>query len=232
MNAALLFDLDGTLVDTDHLHIAAFNEVLAGHGIQLDRADYVKRVMGRANAAIAAELLPALPTAEAMRLLAEKEEAYRSLTRRLAEAAPQPGAGLTPIAGLISLLDWADARGIRSAVVTNAPRRNADLVLAALRLADRFATIVIADELPEMKPHPLPYLTALERLGAAASQSVVFEDSPSGIVAGSRAGLPVLGLMTTLSEAALVDAGATFAIADFHDSRIRPFVAGRQPAIA
>lgn len=230
MSAALLFDLDGTLVDTDDLHIAAFNQILARHGVSLGKAAYVRRVMGRANADIAAELLPDLPTAEAMRLLEEKEEAYRDHTRRLADAAPRAGSGLTPIAGLTSLLDWADARGIRSAVVTNAPRRNADLVLAALRLTDRFAAIVIADELPAMKPHPLPYLTALQRLGAAASQSVVFEDSPSGIMAGSRAGLPVLGLMTTLSEAALVEAGATLAIADYHDSRIRPLIAGRQSA--
>jgi HAD superfamily hydrolase (TIGR01509 family) len=232
MNAALLFDLDGTLVDTDDLHIAAFNQVLARHGVSLGKAAYVRRVMGRANAAIAAELLPDLPPAEAMRLLAEKEEAYRDHARRRADAAPGPGAGLAPIAGLVALLDWADAQGIRSAVVTNAPRRNADLVLSALRLADRFAAIVIADELPEMKPHPLPYLTALERLGADASRSVVFEDSPSGITAGNRAGMPVLGLMTALSEAALTDAGAALAIADYCDSRIRPFIVRRQSASA
>lgn len=216
MTAALLFDLDGTLVDTDHLHLAAFNQALAGHGVDLGREEYSQRVMGKSNLAIAAALIPDVPIAEAMQLLDEKERTYRAMVREL-----------SPIAGLLSLLDWADQQGIPSAVVTNAPRPNADLVLAALNLRGRFKELVIADELPEMKPHPLPYLTGLRLLGAVAEHSLVFEDSPSGILAGSRAGMPVMGLKTSLNEAALLDAGATMAIADYDDPRLRPFIAGR-----
>lgn len=216
MTAALLFDLDGTLVDTDHLHLAAFNQVLAGHGVDLGREEYSRLVMGKSNVAIAAALIPDVPMAEAALLLAEKERAYRAMVRDLA-----------PLPGLLPLLDWAEAEGIPCAVVTNAPRPNADLVLDALGLRPRFRALVIADELPEMKPHPLPYLTGLKHLGALAERSVVFEDSPSGILAGSRAGMPVMGLKTSLDETALLDAGATLAIADYHDPRLRPFITAR-----
>jgi HAD superfamily hydrolase (TIGR01509 family) len=216
MTAALLFDLDGTLVDTDHLHLAAFNQVLAGHGVDLGREEYSRQVMGKSNLAIAAALLPDVPLAEAAHLLGEKERAYRAMVRDLA-----------PLPGLLALLDWAAGLDLPCAVVTHAPRANADLVLDALGLRARFRALVIADELPEMKPHPLPYLTGLAELGARAERSVVFEDSPSGILAGSRAGMPVMGLKTSLDEAALLDAGATLAIQNYEDPRLRPFITAR-----
>src|SRR5690606_29725078 len=124
--------------------------------------EYTARVMGKPNVAIAAELVPDVPMAEAKLLLDAKEETYRALTRALG-----PGE-LTPIAGLVPLLDWAASENLRCAVVTNAPRDNAELVLAALDLTARFRELIIADELAEMKPHPLPYLTGLTRLGATA----------------------------------------------------------------
>jgi HAD superfamily hydrolase (TIGR01509 family) len=220
MTAALLFDLDGTLVDTDHLHLAAFNHVFGRFGVAMDRGAYTQRVMGKANLAIAAALVPDLPVPEAVVLLDEKERIYRDLVR-----------DLSPIEGLVDLLDWAEGHGLPCGVVTNAPRANADLVLRALKLRARFQEVIIADELPEMKPHPLPYLTALERLGAKAAHSVVFEDSPSGIAAGSRAGMPVFGLMTSMTEAALIDAGAALAIADYRDGRVRGFIASRRGSL-
>lgn len=221
MTAALLFDLDGTLADTDHLHLAAFNDVLAPYGVALDRESYARRVMGKANRDIARELVPHLPLTEAMPLLDRKEAAYRRQCQELATGE------LVPIAGLCDLLDWAAARRISSAVVTNAPRANAELVLHALGIASRFQTLVIAGELAEMKPHPLPYLTALAELGADAARSVVFEDSPSGISAGSGAGMPVVGLMTTLSADALLGAGATLAVRDYRDPRLMDFLMAR-----
>ena len=221
MSAALLFDLDGTLADTDHLHLAAFNEVMAPYGINLTRDAYARRVMGKANKNIARELVPEMPLDKAMRLLDAKEAVYRSHTRKLA-----PG-DLAPIAGLGDLLDWAAAQAIPAAVVTNAPPANAELVLEALGLTARFHGLIIASELAEMKPHPLPYLTALQQLGAEAAQSIVFEDSPSGISAGSAAGMPVVGLMTTLGADALITAGATRAIRDYEDPGLLTFIAAR-----
>lgn len=219
MTAALLFDLDGTLVDTDHLHLDAFNLLFAEHGFQVDRPTYTAKIMGKPNSGIAETFLPHLARDAALTLLARKEEAYRSMVGDLA-----------PIAGLTELLDWADAEGIPCGVVTNAPRANAELVLDGLGLAHRFETLVIGDELAQAKPHPLPYLTGLERLGALPAQSVAFEDSPSGMQAALGAGLTLVGLATSLPPDTMQGHGAHLAVKDYHDPRVRALIAQRLAA--
>jgi HAD superfamily hydrolase (TIGR01509 family) len=216
MTAALLFDLDGTLVDTDHLHHEAINRIFAEHGFQIDRPTYTARVMGQPNHGIAEAFLPHLSPADGAAVLARKEAVYRSLV-----------GPLTPIAGLVDLLDWAEARGIPCCVVTNAPRVNAELVLGGLGLTERFETLVISDELAEMKPHPLPYLTGLERLGARAARSVAFEDSSSGMRAALGAGLSLVGMATSLPPQSLLQEGAHLAVKDYNDPRLRTFIEDR-----
>ena len=209
MTSALLFDLDGTLVDSDAEHLVAFQRVFAPHGISLDKAEYVTKIMGASNEMIGREFLPHLTPQAREETLAAKEAAYRE------------GVGaLEAIAGASALLDFADAKGLSRAVVTNAPRANADVVLRAIGLDDRLPIRVIGAELPRSKPDPLPYLTALERTGARAEHSLAFEDSLSGVLAAVAAGLAVVGLATSLDAARLMSVGAVFAVADFTDPRI------------
>src|SRR5580704_8272488 len=105
MSSALLFDLDGTLVDSDAEHLAAFQRVFAPHGVALERADYVAKIMGASNEMIGRAFLPHLPPDQREAALAAKEAAYRD------------GLGeLKPIAGVAALLDYADARGLPRAV--------------------------------------------------------------------------------------------------------------------
>jgi beta-phosphoglucomutase-like phosphatase (HAD superfamily) len=118
---------------------------------------------------------------------------------------------------LPALLSWATQHGIRTAVVTNAPRANAEAMLGALGLLQRFETLVIGDELARGKPDPLPYRTALDRLGRKAEHALAFEDSRSGVQSASRAGIPTIGMTTGLDETTLRAAGAIAAIADFRD---------------
>jgi HAD superfamily hydrolase (TIGR01509 family) len=209
MKTALLFDLDGTLVDSDAEHLVAFQRVLAPHGIKLDRSEYAANIMGASNAMIARRYLAHLSPLEQAAALDAKEAAYRDNLR-----------DLEPILGALVLLDFADRRGLKRAVVTNAPRANAEKVLAALGIGRRLPILVIGGELARSKPDPLPYLTALERTGAQAAHSVAFEDSLSGVRAAAAADLAVVGMTTTLDGAALIEAGATFAARDFTDPRI------------
>src|ERR1700733_4357298 len=219
MTSALLFDLDGTLVDTDAEHLAAFQRVFAPHGVVLDRAEYVASIMGASNEMIGEKFLPHLPDDLREQTLAAKEQAYRD------------GLGdLEPIAGVAALLDWADAKGLSRAVVTNAPRANAELVLAAIGLAERLPIRVIGGELGRSKPHPLPHLTPPEQTGARAQNSVAFEDSLSGVRAAAAAGLAVVGLTTSLDAARLIEVGAIFAVADFTDARITALIETRRTA--
>ena len=209
MKTALLLDLDGTLVDSDPEHLAAFQRVFAPHGVTLDHAEYAARIMGAPNEIIASRYLAHLSLPEQAAILDAKEAAYRDAL-----------GAVEPILGALALLDFADRRGLKRAVVTNAPRANAEKVLGALPLAGRVPTLVIGGELPRSKPDPLPYLTALERTGAWAAHSVAFEDSLSGVRAAAAAGLAVVGMTTTLASGTLIEAGATFAARDFTDPRI------------
>lgn len=165
--AALLFDIDGTLADTDPLHLEAFNRTFAPFGQHFDKARFARELQGLANEDIAAKFVPHLPPNEQMAVMAGKEALFRDLARTQIHAVP----------GLFELLDWADSSAIPMAAVTNAPRPNADLILHGLGIYDRFKAIVIGDELAHGKPHPLPYLEGLRLLGADAANSLAFEDS-------------------------------------------------------
>ena len=213
---ALLFDLDGTLVDSDPDHLAAFQAVLAPHGIALDRALYATHIMGASNAMIGARFLAHLPAGEREAVFEAKEAAYRD---GLGALAATPGAA--------ELLAYAGARRLPCAVVTNAPRANAEKVLAAIGLAELLPILVIGGELARAKPDPLPYLTGLELTGAAAAHSVAFEDSLSGVQAAVAAGLAVVGITTGLPAERLIEAGAVFAAQDFRDPRIYAVIAAR-----
>lgn len=214
---ALLFDIDGTLADTDPLHIRAFNRMLSAFGRSIGPEEYMRRVMGFTNAAIMRDFFPTMPEAEHRRLADEKEAAFRDLA--LAE--------LHPTKGLMSLMDWADDEGIPMAAVTNAPTANAELLLTGLGVKQRFRTIVIGDELPRGKPDPLPYLVGAQRLGVDPRACIAFEDSRSGLRSASGAGTFAIGVMSSLPEAELVAAGARFGIRDFEDERLRPLIVER-----
>jgi HAD superfamily hydrolase (TIGR01509 family) len=209
LKSGLFFDLDGTLVDSDAYHFAAFRVAFARHGVAIDEEQYATKIMGAAKEAIGEAFLPHLTAAERNAAIDAKEAAFR-----------RSFAGASPTRGLAALLDLATAHDLATAVVTNAPRANAMLMLEALGVDGRLPVVVIGEELSRPKPDPLPYLTALRLTGAEARGSIAFEDSLSGIRAAAAAGLAVIGVTTGLEEAALMSAGAAFAVADFTDARI------------
>lgn len=216
-SGGLLFDIDGTLAHTDAFHHIAFNRMLAPFGISVSEAEYLVKVMGRANSAIMADFFPDASSAEHSQRADHKEALFREIV----------AAHIKPMPGLMALLDWAETSGIPKAVVTNAPRPNAQLILDALGISSRFAAIVIGDELEHGKPHPLPYMEGAARLGFVADACVAFEDSRSGVTSAMRAGAYVFGVTSSLPEAALIEAGAQQAIADFTGEALRATILDR-----
>lgn len=212
----LLFDLDGTLTDTDALHFEAYRRLLAPHGIAITHAEYKTRIMGATNASIMGWLFPRKPAEEHAALAEAKERLFRSMAGDMAR-----------ISGLTELLDWVSANAVKTAVVTNAPRANAEMMLSALRLDTRFPVLVIGDELARGKPDPLPYATALERLGARADRALAFEDSRAGVAAAAAAGIFTFGMLTGLDAPSLRAAGAGETIRDFADPLLLAALAKR-----
>lgn len=202
MLAAILFDLDGTLVRTDPLHFRAWQTVLAEFGRSLDLDDYNRLISGRQNAAIVRDLLPDLAAGAAV---AARKEAYFQHFAVQLERPP----------GLDALLDWCAARRLKLAVVTNAPRANAEFLLAALDLTATFPCVVLGEEAPRGKPDPAPYQLALVKLEVAAAEAIAFEDSPLGVRAAVGADLTTFGVASTHTPESLMAAGAIAAIADF-----------------
>ncbi|MBB5220643.1 HAD superfamily hydrolase (TIGR01509 family) [Amaricoccus macauensis] len=198
---ALLFDLDGTLVDSDPLHHAAFADLLAERGRELTIEEYRTSIMGLHNPDLLERMFPG----EDISILDRKEAMFRE---RLADS-------VDPIPGIHELLDWAEAQDAGVAVVTNAPRDNAAAMLAATSLAHRLPTVILGDECARAKPYPDPYQEAMRRLGVTPSRSVAFEDSRSGLRAARASGAHVFGIMSGLTRDELTGAGAHEAIPDF-----------------
>ncbi|KHG66592.1 hydrolase [Thermus sp. 2.9] len=204
MPKALLFDLDGTLADTDPLHLLAWQEALRPFGLAVDPAFYRERISGRLNPEIVEDLL-GLKGEEAQRLIAAKEARFRELAQ-----------GLKPTPGLHELLKRAEEKGLTWGVVTNAPRENAHHVLKALGLSPPL--LVLAEEVGRGKPDPLPYRVALKRLGVAPEEALAFEDSPSGVKSAAGAGIPTYALLTGHGAESLLEAGAKGVLRDFQEA--------------
>jgi HAD superfamily hydrolase (TIGR01509 family) len=212
---ALLFDIDGTLTDTDALHLEAFNRVLGPHGHVFDHARFTKELQGFSNASIAERFLADEPVERQAAIIAEKEKTFRKLV----------AGRIQPLPGLMALLALADRAHVPMVAVTNAPRLNAEMLLSGLGIADRFKVLVIGDELAQGKPHPMPYLEGLRAVGAASETSVAFEDSRSGVRSASSAGIATIGIRTSLSHADMVAAGAAMTSKAFDDPELLKFVA-------
>jgi len=212
---ALLFDIDGTLADTDALHVQAFNHVFGPRGHVFDRERASKELMGFSTASISERFLPDEPPERQAAIMAEKETEFRRLV----------SGKIQPVPGLMTLLARADRAGIPMVAVTNAPRLNAEMLLAGLGIMHRFKAVVIGDELPHGKPHPLPYLEGLRAANAAPDRSVAFEDSRSGVKSACAAGIATIGIRTSLSHADLVEAGSRMTASTFEDPELMKLVA-------
>ena len=209
LKPALLFDLDGTLTDDDELHFDCMRDSFAAQDVALDWPAFKSHIVGALNADIAAHFFPHLTPEEGKRVLDDKEAIFRTRVHRL-----------SPTPGVVALLDFARAHDVAVALVTNAPRANADAMLTALGLDGRFAAVVAGDEVAAGKPDPLPYLTGLKVVGGDVARAVAFEDSVAGATAAVRAGVTTIGVGRPTAFPALIAAGVALTAPDFTDPRV------------
>ena len=181
---AVIFDLDGVLIDSGPAHRESWRALGGELGIEVsDQA--VGAVFGRQNR----DIVPILfcddrTPQEVRRLGVRKEELYRDLVR-----------GKVPISeGAVALVRYYHSGGYQLAVGSSTPRANIDLALGEMGIAELFGVIVSSEDVSVGKPDPTVFLTAASRLGVEPGDCLVIEDAPAGVEAGKAAGMVVVAL--------------------------------------
>lgn len=188
---AVLFDHDGTLVESEGRHFALWNQVLAPYGFALTLAQYKDFYAGVPTDSNAADLVERFGVKEAPQVLARlKNESAQAYLQ--ANAFP-----LMP--GVRESIAQLQAAHLRMGVVTGARAYAINATLRSHDLAAAFETVVSADDVVYSKPAPDCYLLALQRMGLQANETVAFEDTEHGVAAAIAAGLACVAIPTEMS---------------------------------
>ena len=194
---ALLFDLDGTLIDSMPHHQSAWDAWHAQRGLPMNRADFFASTAGRSNAEILADLFPSHSADEHVAMADEKEAIYRAFAAQ----------SLALIGGARAFVEAARAGGLQMAVCTASTLPNMALAFRLHGIDGWVEHVVSPADVasgpgPAVplrgKPHPDIFLEAAQRLGLAPEHCIVFEDAPLGVEAARRAGMRAVALTTTL----------------------------------
>ena len=205
--AAVLFDMDGTVIDNVPLHQAVWREFTIRHQLFIPEHE-LDYAIGRKATEVVKHFWPAASPDEAARLVQDRQELYRA---RLADTDL-----VHPVAGIEAFLGRLGGIGVPRVLATDAPQANVDAVFRKFGFARFFEKVVTSDQVRHGKPHPEIFLTAAKAVGASPERCLVIEDSSAGIAAAKAANCTCLAVSTTQSQAQLLMEGADFVAADFH----------------
>lgn len=191
---ALIFDMDGTMIDSMPSHQQSWIEFARRHGIQMDVLEMTRRTTGRTGTECMGELFGrAMTPAEALPFVREKEAIYRE------HFAPI----FAEVAGFKAFAQAALARGLLVGVGTAGDAANVDFVFSHLELEPQPRVVIRGDMGLAGKPDPAIFLEAARQLGCEPTECIVFEDAPFGIEAAKRGGMRAVGITTSHSAAEL-----------------------------
>ena len=193
MARAILWDLDGTLVDSAEFHWLSWRDTMAAEGVSLTYQQFLD-TFGQKNDRILPGWLGPGADADRIRRVGDAKEAEY---RRLASVH-----GLRPLPGASSWVRRLHAQGWQQAIASSAPGENVGVMLRALALDGMFEAIVSAEDVTRGKPDPQVFLAAAERLGVPRDRCIVVEDAAVGVQAARSAGMRCIGV----SRAVVLDA--------------------------
>ena len=194
---AVIFDMDGVLVDNFRYHLMAWEKFCSRHGKSISADDFLEYVFGGSNADHLAFIFKKeLPAGKIAGYSAEKELIYRYLYHD----------NLVLLPGLKELLADLKTAGIPMAIATSAERANVDFILAETGIQEFFTAIADASMVRRGKPDPEVFLKAAAMLKTDPGDCVVFEDTLKGIDAALHAKMKVIGVATTHHRAELTEA--------------------------
>jgi beta-phosphoglucomutase len=201
----VIWDMDGTLVDTAELHFQAWQAVCAEQGREFTRADFAA-TFGRRNPEIIRHLFgDRHAPAEVDALGDRKEVLYRHAAR----------AGVELLPGVRELLGQLHEAGFRQAIGSSAPRANLDLILQLTGAGRFFQALSSMEDTQRGKPDPQVFLVAAQRLGVEPARCLVVEDAPAGLQAARAGGMKSIGVgfVGHHDAATLAAAGADLVVA-------------------
>ena len=185
---AVLWDLDGTLIDSNEIHFHTWRDALAAAGYELSRAQFLADVGKRNDEILRGYFGADLHERDCALIASLKEDRYRDMVR---------AGGVEMLPGARQWIEQLAAAGRKQAIATSAPRLNLEVVVGVLGIRDLFGALVSSEEVAAGKPEPDVFLEAARRLEVAPADCLVIEDAPAGVVAARRAGMRVVGLQTT-----------------------------------
>jgi beta-phosphoglucomutase len=182
--SAVIWDMDGTLVDTAELHFEAWVELARELGRPFSRADFTA-TFGRRNPEILRQVFdPKTSDEEAAELGARKEELYKARARRGVELLP----------GVRPLLEGLHTAGFQQAIGSSAPRGNLDLMLQLTHIEPLLEAVVSMEDTQRGKPDPEVFLVAAAKLGVPPQRCLVVEDAVAGVEAAKAGGMKCIGV--------------------------------------
>jgi HAD superfamily hydrolase (TIGR01509 family) len=203
---ALVFDMDGTLVDSMPAHARSWEVFCRTHSVDMPVDEILRRTTGRTGVECIRELFgPAVDDATAWRLIGEKEAIYREAFAR----------EFRPVPGVREAVAAAHAAGLQVAIATAGDKHNIAFTLQHLKLDRDVDAIVGGDQGLPGKPEPALFLEAARLLGRAPQECLVFEDAPFGIEAARRAGMLAVAMCTTHSAAELAGGHVIAQVEDY-----------------
>jgi len=203
---ALIFDMDGVLIDSEPLHKRAKERAFGEAGIVLSDAVY-DSYKGRPDATMLPEILRPRGWSE------EKIEQFSQRKRQFYEEIKHE---LRPIPGSVDFVTWA-ANRYKLALATSSTRRNREATFKILEIGDHFGVVVDASGHTRPKPDPEVFLVAMQLLGVEAGDCWIIEDSVNGVQAAKAAGPVTAGITTTFDRKTLRAAGADLVFDSFDE---------------
>jgi beta-phosphoglucomutase family hydrolase len=185
MNRAVLWDMDGTIVDSAEYHWQAWQDTMSGEGFPVTHGQFLA-TFGQRNDSILRQWLGEKATPKLIHRIGNaKETCYRQLVREQ---------GIAPLPGALEWVNLLHRQGWRQAIASAAPRANVETILDVLHASEFFEAIVSAEDVHRGKPDPEVFLIAATKLGVALKRCIVVEDAEHGIEAARAAGMKSIGV--------------------------------------